>query len=93
MSTALWPGTVMSRQLSPPEEWSAGAAPLMLTTLLGLRSGANGLEIVDPQLLGGVDRLDVRGLTIGAERYHCAFVRKAEGAVSGRIVARKGTAA
>lgn len=77
----------------PMQAWSAGAAPYMLTTLLGLRGGVEGLEIVDPRLPGGVDRLDVRGLTIGAERYHCAFVRKADGAVSGSIVARKGTAA
>ncbi|MEO7410233.1 MAG: amylo-alpha-1,6-glucosidase [Sphingomicrobium sp.] len=73
----------------PMQAWSAGAAPYMLSALLGLRSGTDGLEIVDPHLPGGVDRLHVRGLTIGTEGYHCEFIRNAEGAVSGRIVSRK----
>jgi len=73
----------------PMQAWSAGATPFMLVTLLGLSRGADGLEIVDPRLPGGVDRLDVRGLTIAAETYHCAFTRQADGSVSGRIVARE----
>lgn len=77
----------------PMQAWSAGATPFMLATLLGLSRGADGLEIVDPKLPGGVDRLDVRGLTIGAETYHCAFTRQADGNVSGRIVAREASGA
>jgi len=77
----------------PMQAWSAGATPYMLATLLGLRGGAKRLTIIDPCLPSGVDRLDVHGVTVGGERYHCAFVRGADGAVSGRIVSTERTPA
>ncbi|MDQ2859941.1 MAG: hypothetical protein M3T55_04275 [Pseudomonadota bacterium] len=70
----------------PLQAWSAGATPYMLASLLGLERVDEGVRMERPLLPPGVDRLALRGLTLGNARIDCELERGADGAVSGRMV-------
>ena len=69
----------------PLQAWSAGAAPYLLTELLGLHVGPSGPMMESPILPTGVDRLEIRGLTVGDRRFVCRVTRDAGGIVSGTV--------
>ncbi len=76
----------------PLQAWSAGAAPYLLTEWLGLRGGAEGPELVEPALPTGVNRLDIKGIRVGARRFDVRVIREDGGVVSGTITASEGVA-
>jgi glycogen debranching enzyme len=71
----------------PLQAWSAGAAPYLLTELLGLRAGPSGPVLENPVLPTGVNRVEIRGLTVGERRFDCRVTRDDHGVVSGRVAA------
>jgi glycogen debranching enzyme/CRP-like cAMP-binding protein len=60
-----------------PQAWAAAALPFMLTQTLGLRprDGGAALDVVRPMLPAGVNRLQLRGLRVGAARLDLTFER------------------
>lgn len=69
----------------PLQAWSAGAAPYLLTELLGLRAGSAAPELHAPVLPTGVNRLEISGVRIGARRFDCRVIRDEGGSVSGAV--------
>jgi glycogen debranching enzyme len=65
-----------------PQAWAAGSVFMMLQACLGIRvDGAKGeIEIVDPRLPIGIDRLWVDGLRVGDSKIDLRFER-----VAGRV--------
>jgi glycogen debranching enzyme len=64
-----------------PQAWAAGAVPELLTTTLGLEPDgfANRLVVHAPQLPGGIDWVELRGVPIGSGSVHLRFDRDAAG--------------
>jgi glycogen debranching enzyme len=64
-----------------PQAWAAGAIPYLVTTCLGLEPDAfaQGLRIVRPILPTFVDRLEIRGLRVGAGMADLQFQRTPDG--------------
>jgi glycogen debranching enzyme len=60
-----------------PQAWSSGAVFMMLQACLGLTIDARGGEILidRPHLPGGVDRLDIAGIKVGAASVDLSFER------------------
>ncbi|WGM30597.1 glycogen debranching N-terminal domain-containing protein [Brevundimonas sp. NIBR11] len=69
----------------PLQAWSAGAAPYLLTELLGLRPGPSGPVLDNPLLPTGVARLEILGLTVGDQRFDCRVSRGDGGVISGSV--------
>jgi glycogen debranching enzyme len=63
-----------------PQAWAAGSVFMMLQACLGLRIDAlrGRVEIVDPHLPHGIDRLWVEGLRVGDERIDLMFERQGD---------------
>jgi glycogen debranching enzyme len=64
-----------------PQAWAAAALPYMLSQTLGLRprDGGAALDVVRPSLPVGVNRLQLRGLRVGAARFDLTFERTNQG--------------
>jgi glycogen debranching enzyme len=61
-----------------PQAWSAGSVFMMLQACLGLRVDGlgGGIEILDPRLPIGIDRLRLEGLRVGEESVNLLFERE-----------------
>ncbi len=68
----------------PLQAWSAGAMPYMVSALLGLHRKDGDLAFERPLLPGGVSRLALCGLSVGAERFDCEIVRQPSGAITAK---------
>ena len=69
----------------PLQAWSAGAAPYLLTRLLGLKPGPSGPVLENPLLPTGVAWLEIRGLTVGDRMFSCHVARDENGVISGTV--------
>ncbi|VXB65703.1 glycogen debranching N-terminal domain-containing protein [Brevundimonas sp. G8] len=69
----------------PLQAWSAGAAPYLLTEMLGLRPVSSGLVLDNPLLPTSVACLEIVGLTVGQRRFDCRVTRDGAGVVSGSV--------
>lgn len=72
-----------------PQAWAAGSVFLMMQAALGVRVDAveGAVEVVQPLLPSGIDRLDLTGLAIGEERTDLRFQQI--GGVTTAFVKRK----
>jgi glycogen debranching enzyme len=77
----------------PLQAWSAGAAPYLLTELLGLRAGPSGPVLDTPLLPTGVSRMEIRGLRVGDRRFDCRVTRDEQNVVAGTVTPAQETAA
>lgn len=76
----------------PLQAWSAGAVPLMIEALLGLRPEAfdNTLRIVRPLLPRSADWLELRGLRVGQASADLRFERTPNGDIATVVLHTKG---
>jgi glycogen debranching enzyme len=75
-----------------PQAWAAGAVPYLLTSLLGLepRGFEGRLRVVRPLLPAGCDKIEIRGLRVGASRVDLRFKRNATGEVGVDVLGTQG---
>src|SRR5262249_16748896 len=75
-----------------PQAWASGATPLMLKELLGLRARGldNVLEVDHPALPDSINKLELRGLRIGASSLDMTFSRNRRGDLDVRVGQKSG---
>ncbi|MDQ2804259.1 MAG: amylo-alpha-1,6-glucosidase, partial [Pseudomonadota bacterium] len=83
---------VHTPRADPLQAWSAGAAPFMLSEMLGLEADgfARQLHVRRPVLPEGIEAVGLRDLRVGEARVSLRFRRGQDGAVRGEVTEREG---